>query len=518
MRRASIVVVLMIRLTGCGHSGTPSAAGEPSAAEFGSAHAENFDQATAGAPPTGWSVDVTGKGEPLWTVENIDSAPSKPSVLKQSAIVPGSSFPLCIKNDLALRDGFVEVKFKSVSGKGDQAAGVIWRLADKDNYYICRANALENNVVLYKVENGKRKSLDIMNRKGGYGVEEKVAPQVWHTLRVEFVGKRAKVVLNGKHLFDVEDETFKDAGNIGLWTKGDSVMLFDDFRYAEASVAETARIQDSLTWSATRVAETPAIDGKAEALWDRAPPLTVTVRKAMGGHNSKSVVLRALYTEDALYVLAQWPDVTRSDMRDPYIWNPTNRTYERPTKPDDQFALEFPIKGDFDISMLALGRGYTADVWHWKAGRGNPAGWVDDKHHVISPTPLAEELVKKAGSNYQQYVLGKHATVYIARPLDSGTPSYRTVPPLTAHQGDTVDSYEPCEPSGSAADVRGKGLHDGKGWTLEMTRRFNTGHDDDAVLDSAKPITCAIAVLDDQLYWHHYVSPPIMLTFQQEGR
>jgi hypothetical protein len=190
-----------------------------------------FDNAETGKPPPGWTVAITRKGEPKWTVERDDSSPSKSAVLKQSGEVPGPSFPLCIKETPSLKDGVVEVKFKSVSGKGDQAAGVIWRCADKDNYHICRANALEDNVVLYKVEQGKRKSLEIVGQKGGYGVEEKVAPQTWHTLRVEFAGNRFKVLFNGKHLFDVEDDTFKDAGRVGLWTKADSVMLFDDFTY-----------------------------------------------------------------------------------------------------------------------------------------------------------------------------------------------------------------------------------------------------------------------------------------------
>jgi hypothetical protein len=200
-------------------------------ASFALADTIKFDDAEAGKAPPGWTIAITGKGEPKWTVEKDDSAPSKPAVIKQSGEVPGPSFPLCIKDAPTLKDGFVEVKFKSVSGKGDQAAGVIWRCADKDNYYICRPNALEDNVVLYKVEKGKRKALDIVGRKGGYGVEEKVAPQTWHTLRVEFAGKKFTVLFNGKKLFEVEDETFKEAGKVGLWTKADSVMLFDDFTY-----------------------------------------------------------------------------------------------------------------------------------------------------------------------------------------------------------------------------------------------------------------------------------------------
>jgi hypothetical protein len=193
------------------------------------AQTANFDAAEPGKAPPGWTAAITGKGEPKWTVEKDDTAPSKPAVLKQSGEVPGPSFPLCIQDATALKDGFIEMKFKSVSGKGDQAAGVIWRCVDKDNYYICRPNALEDNVVLYKVEKGKRTALDIVGRKGGYGVEAKVAPQTWHTLRVEFAGNRFKVIFNGKHLFDVEDSTFQEAGKVGLWTKADSVMLFDDF-------------------------------------------------------------------------------------------------------------------------------------------------------------------------------------------------------------------------------------------------------------------------------------------------
>jgi hypothetical protein len=86
-------------------------------------------------------------------------------------------------------------------------------------------------VTLYKAVNGKRTSLDIVGRKGGYGVAEKVATAQWHTLRLEFSGRRFKVIFNGKHLFDVEDGTFSEAGNVGVWTKADSVTLFDDFSY-----------------------------------------------------------------------------------------------------------------------------------------------------------------------------------------------------------------------------------------------------------------------------------------------
>ena len=96
-----------------------------------------------------------------------------------------------------------------------------------------RANALEGNVVLYKTVGGKRSSLDIVGRKGGYGVKASVAPKQWHTLRVEFSGDTFTVKWNGKELFQVKDATFTDAGKVGLWTKADSVTVFDDFNFGE---------------------------------------------------------------------------------------------------------------------------------------------------------------------------------------------------------------------------------------------------------------------------------------------
>src|SRR5215510_5597025 len=106
----------------------------------------NFDSLPTGSPPPGWTATKTGSGNPKWTVERDDSAPSKPNVLKQSGT---ATYPVCIKDDTNLKDGFVEVKFKPISGKEDQAGGVIWRAKDSNNYYIARANALEDNVTIY---------------------------------------------------------------------------------------------------------------------------------------------------------------------------------------------------------------------------------------------------------------------------------------------------------------------------------------------------------------------------------
>src|SRR6266566_945551 len=119
----------------------------------GSALAEtvNFDDAKVGEAPAGWTATQTGKGQAKWTIEKDDSAPSKPNVLKQSG---EATYPICLKNGTSLKNGFVEVKFNPISGKEDQAGGVIWRAQDSDNYYIARANALEDNVTIYHTVQG----------------------------------------------------------------------------------------------------------------------------------------------------------------------------------------------------------------------------------------------------------------------------------------------------------------------------------------------------------------------------
>src|SRR5207249_2424431 len=158
----------------------------------------NFDDMKAGVPPPGWTATQTGSGPAKWSVEKDASAPSKPNVLKQSG---QETFPVCIKNNANIKDGFVQVKFKPVSGEEDQAGGVIWRCKDADNYYIARANALEDNVTIYHTVNGKRSEKKRINTK--------VASNKWHTLRVDFKDNYFVVTLDGKKAFVWKDDTFK---------------------------------------------------------------------------------------------------------------------------------------------------------------------------------------------------------------------------------------------------------------------------------------------------------------------
>lgn len=190
------------------------------AASAAYAQTEGFDKVAPGPVPAGWECGVTGKGSPSWKVVADASAPSAPHVLRQDG---SGAFPWCVKKDASVEDGFVEVKFKPERGREDQAGGVVWRFKDQDNYYVARANSLENNVSLYHTTKGRRNTIKYTNAP--------VPGNQWHALRVEFSGKKIRVLLDGKVYIEQEDGSIAGGGRVGVWTKADSVTAFDDFAY-----------------------------------------------------------------------------------------------------------------------------------------------------------------------------------------------------------------------------------------------------------------------------------------------
>jgi hypothetical protein len=190
-----------------------------------------FDETMLGKIPAGWTIAMTHVGAaPRWEVIRDETAPHPPYVLAQiSRDMTAGRFPLAIWNGATLQDGSVSVLFKAVEGTVDRAAGIVWRYQDPNNYYIVRANALENNVVLYKVENGMRASIAPKGLPSrAYGVKHQIPSGRWDKLQISFVSNRFTAFFNGERLFEAEDATFPSAGKIGLWTKADSVTYFDE--------------------------------------------------------------------------------------------------------------------------------------------------------------------------------------------------------------------------------------------------------------------------------------------------
>jgi hypothetical protein len=191
-----------------------------------------FDRSTPGKLPAGWTSAMTHEGAPpQWEIVRDESAPRPPYVLAQvSKDNTAGRFPIVIWEGTWIRDGEVSVAFKTVDGAVDQAAGIVLRYRDPNNYYIARANALENNVVFYRVENGVRLSIAPKGLPSrSYGVKHEIPRRRWNTLKIEFKDSLFTVSLNGERLFTAEDGTFANTGKTGLWTKADSVTYFSEF-------------------------------------------------------------------------------------------------------------------------------------------------------------------------------------------------------------------------------------------------------------------------------------------------
>ena len=181
----------------------------------------DFEDSTTGKLPSdGWPPRPR-KEPAAWKVVEDSSAPKGSKVLAQtSSEGPNLLFNLCVVGGTSFADLDFTVSFKAVTGKKDQGGGVVWRYKDANNYYVARANPLEDNFRVYKVVDGKRTQL---------GTADVEAPAgKWHRLRIIHKGNRIQGFLNGKPYLDVKDDTFEEAGKVGLWTKADAVTHFDD--------------------------------------------------------------------------------------------------------------------------------------------------------------------------------------------------------------------------------------------------------------------------------------------------
>lgn len=187
----------------------------------------SFNSGKNGELPEYWSEYFTGKGAaPKWRVVTHNGE----KVFAQlSSEQPNYHFNVAVFDGFKAKNMTLKVKMKGVRGKKDQGGGFVWRFLDKDNYYVVRANPLEDNVVLYKVVNGERTDLPVLGEGRTYGVKVPFLGQKWNNLELKVVDDLFTVFLNGKRIFQVQDDTFTGAGKVGLWTKADAVSYFDDF-------------------------------------------------------------------------------------------------------------------------------------------------------------------------------------------------------------------------------------------------------------------------------------------------
>ena len=193
----------------------------------------NFNSYELDLIPSGWSQYFTGKGNGTeWKI--LDDGGNKVLAQLSEEDIRGH-FNEIVFDGINLKNVELIVRLKGVKGKRDQGGGFVWRFIDADNHYIVRANPLEDNVVLYKMEKGVRTDLPLIGKGKTYGVDVEPLGDDWNTLKLTVKDDLFTVYLNDKEIFQVSDKTFPDAGKIGLWTKADAVTYFDDFQIKSIS-------------------------------------------------------------------------------------------------------------------------------------------------------------------------------------------------------------------------------------------------------------------------------------------
>jgi hypothetical protein len=184
----------------------------------------NFDGDAPDALPKEFVVGTLFDGRPAgdWKVLRTDQAKSPTQVLGQ---VGGKgaehAYKVVFVNGTDVSNAELEASFFPVDGKADMGGGLIWRASDDRNYYLTRANPLEQNIRIYRVVKGIRHLLE--------NFDQTISVKRWHTLRVVTRGCQVRVLYDERQVFDLCDNTFA-RGRVGLWTKSDAVTYFDDLK------------------------------------------------------------------------------------------------------------------------------------------------------------------------------------------------------------------------------------------------------------------------------------------------
>jgi hypothetical protein len=192
-----------------------------------------FDAGPRGSAPPGWTlIETHRKPEARWEIRQDQTAPTPPYVL---APVPASDdanlFPIAVLETMTMRDGDVSVRLRPVSGRSGQAAGLVWRYRDPRNFYLARLNVLENNIGVYRVVDGQYYALTPRGSPPGTrGVHRIIQRSSWSIFKVAVRGRRISVYINHRRIMETDDSSIDAPGKVGLWTRGDTVVYFDDFR------------------------------------------------------------------------------------------------------------------------------------------------------------------------------------------------------------------------------------------------------------------------------------------------
>ena len=249
----------------------------------------------------------------------------------------------------------------------------------------------------------------------------------------------------------------------------------------------------------------PTVDG-SDTEWQDIPTTDIPLTYIGDKTPTKTVRLKAGVYGDRIYIYSEWDDDTEDTTHKPYVWDQHEGKYVAGPQREDRFALQFAMRGDYTTDWLS-GQEFTADMWHWKAGRTNPSGLTHDKSTIISRKAMRE--------SYKQD-LPDGESVYIYRPSDSSEEPYKTNR-YFKKQADVMPKYTPVSLDSlhkSARDITAKGVWKENRWHLEQSRQLETGHTDDVTFINGDTIKGGIAVFDHDENEHHFVSETLTFSLQ----
>lgn len=246
----------------------------------------------------------------------------------------------------------------------------------------------------------------------------------------------------------------------------------------------------------------PALDGAgADAAWADAPAYPVEVQGASGRF---TVTLQGLWSAERLWLLVRWPDKEKSDAHRPWVWSNQDKAYAAGREVEDALALAFAREGRMGECMLA-GIEATADLWSWRAGRTDPAGYAEDGLLTMS-----FERITRANS----YQTRNGRSVWIKETADAGSPPYQSQV-VGAFAGERMARYIPRTPSGSIADVTAKGAWKDGWWTVELSRRLATGDPEDVAFAPGRDGWLSVAVFNHREGTDHSTSKELLVKLEE---